>query len=363
MISAHLLLATTIVVAATAVGLALLVVLAKLVRSRRERALEAMLAPHRRSMLVVGSGEDDDGSALAHLLSVEGRTWEHLGPAVSAMLSKVRGAPADDLVLVLREHGDVARALVDLGARSVITRARAARLLGLVRDRDHVPELVRLLSDPSPEVRLVAVRALGAIGDPAAARDVLRALRSVRGHVGVPAYLVAEALLSMGTGSTPALLEGLGSDDATVRNAAALVCGRATVASSAARLRELLDDDPDPEVRTTAAVSLGMLGGSDDVVALARHTLTSEPATLRRTCAAALGELGHPLGTDALAALLDDPDRRLAEMAAEALAQLGTPGTSRLEQAAGDESVPQAARAARAALALARLRLGHGAVA
>ena len=362
MIDAHLLLVSTIVVALTAVGLAVLVVLAKFLRSRRERATEALLAPHRMSMLILGSGEDDDGAALAHLLSVEGRTWERLGPAVAAMLSKVRGAPADDLVLVLREHGDVARALSELTSRSVVTRARAAYLLGLVRDREHVPELVRLLADPSPEVRLVAVRALGAIGDPDAAADVLRALHSVRGHVGVPAYLAAEALLSMGTGAAEALLDGLGSDDATVRNAAALVCGRATVASSAPRLRELLDHDPDPEVRTTAAVSLGLLGGGDDVAALARHTEGTESATLRRTCAASLGELGHPRGADALAALLGDPDRRLAEVAAEALVRLGAPGSRLLEQVADDDD-PDAARAARAALVLERLRLGHGAVA
>ena len=359
MITQGVLLATTLAVALTAVALALLVVLAKVLRTRREHAGEALLVPHRLPLLMVGAGEDDDGSALAHLLTVEDRAWQRLAPAVVAMLSKVRGAPAEDLVFVLREHGQVARALADLRSRSVITRARAIHLLGLVRDRDHVPHLIPLLSDPSPEVRLVAVRALGAIGDPAAALDVLRALHSVHGHVGVPAYLVAEALLTMGTGSAEALHEGLDSDEATIRNAAALVAGRGTFVSSAPRLRQLLEADPDPEVRTTAAVSLGLVGGADDVAALARHTAGSEATSLRRTCAAALGELGHPLGADSLVALLGDPDRRLAEISADSLVRLGRPGVSRLEEV-GDGD---AGRAARSALALARLRAGEGAVA
>lgn len=107
MISASLLIVTNLVVALTAVGLALVVVVAKLGRARRERTTRTVVTPHRLPLLVVGSGEDDDGAALAHLLSVDSRTWRRLGAAVVALLSKVRGAPAEDLVLVLREHGEV----------------------------------------------------------------------------------------------------------------------------------------------------------------------------------------------------------------------------------------------------------------
>jgi len=213
-ITQGVLIGISVVVALTAVGLTALVVVAKLVRSHRERATDAALAPHRMPLLILGSGEDDDGAAMAHLLAVEHQAWRTVGPAVTAMLAKVRGEPVEDLVLVLREHGDVDRAVSELGSRSVVTRARAAYLLGLVRDRSHVPHLLPLLRDRSAEVRLVAVRALGAIGDPVAAGHVLRALHSVRGHVGVPAFLAAEALLSLGTGGAAALREGL---DSTTR--------------------------------------------------------------------------------------------------------------------------------------------------
>jgi HEAT repeat protein len=359
-ITQGLLIGVSVVVALTALGLTVLVVAAKLARTRRERVMEAALAPHRMSLLVLGSGEDDDGAAMAHLLAVDPQAWRTVGPAVTAMLAKVRGEPVEDLVLVLREHGDIDRALSELRARSVVTRARAAYLLGLVRDRSHVPHLLPLLRDRSAEVRLVAVRALGAIGDPAAAGDVLRALHSVRGHVGVPAFLAAEALLAMGTGGAAALREGLDSDDPTVRNAAALVAGRGTFVSTAPRLRELVDADPDPEVRATASAALGFVGGGDDVATLARHTAGGEPVELRRTCAAALGEVGHPLAADALAGLLADPDRRLAQIAADALVQLGPSGITRLTGV--PEGTP-AATAARGALQLARLRSGERALA
>jgi len=359
-ITQGVLIGISVVVALTAVGLTVLVVVAKLVRTHRERATEAALAPHRMPLLILGSGEDDDGAAMAHLLAVDHQAWRTVGPAVTAMLAKVRGEPVEDLVLVLREHGDVDRALAELGSRSVVTRARAAYLLGLVRDRSHVPHLLPLLRDRSAEVRLVAVRALGAIGDPVAAGDVLRALHSVRGHVGVPAFLAAEALLSLGTGGAAALREGLDSDDPIVRNAAALVSGHGTFVSSAPRLRELVDADPDPEVRATAAAALGCVGGADDVPTLARHTAVGEPVELRRTCAAALGEVGHPLAADTLTGLLADPDRRLAQIAADALVQLGPTGIAQL---AGVPDGTPAAPAARGALQLARLRAGEGALA
>ena len=352
MIPEHWLPVVSLAVGAAAVGLALLVVATKLARVTRQRSAAAAAAPHRLAMVVVGADEDDDGNGLAHLLGVDRRSWRSLAPAVVGMLTKVRGKPAQDLARVLREHGEIDAALGDLSARSSVRRARAAHLLGLVKDPAHVEALLPLLGDHSAEVRLVGARALGAIGDPRAAKGILAALLPVRGRVGIPAYLAAEALVSMGYDTAPALRDGLYSHDPVVRNVSAVVAGQNNLSSVTGRLRELLTIDHDLDVRRSAAEALGLVGGAEDVGELARHTDAVEPPTLRRACAAALGELGDLRAADPLLRLLADPDRRLAEIAAHALIRLGPPGLAQLE---GVPAAGPAGRVARAALAAARL--------
>lgn len=352
MISTAALAAAFAAIMVAALGLAVLIVAARATRLLREKAAEAAVAPHRTAMIVVGSDEDTDGEGLAHLLGVDHDSRRRLGPAVVAMLSKVRGRPAEDLATVLREHGHIDSALSRLRSRSLVRRAGAAHLLGLVKDPDHVEQLLPLLEDRSWEVRMVTVRALGAIGDPQAAPGILNALRPIRGHVGVPAYIAAEAVLSMGDGAAYAVRDGLNSPDAVVRNACALVAGQSNLSSATGRLRELLATDADLEVRVSAATALGLIGGAEDMGALASATVAGEAPMLRRTAAAALGYLGDTRAADALLALLADADRRLAEIAARALIRLGPTGLARLVEVPGDGP---AGRVARSALAAARL--------
>jgi HEAT repeat protein len=114
-------------------------------------------------------------------------------------------------------------------------------------------------------------------------------------------------------------------------------------------LRHLLAADPDLTVRETCAQAIGTIGRTDDVEALARHTEASHPPPLRRMCAEALGDLGEPSAVPTLAALLHEPDPRLAEIAATSLVRLGPCGRDALE-AASD------ARPVRSALTLAALQ-------
>ncbi len=352
MITPGVLTAVTLSVTTVALLLVGLVVGARLLRLRGQRSTAAALAPHRMALLVVGAGEDEDGLGMAHLLGVDRRSWRDVGPAVVAMLAMVRGEPAEQLVAVLRQHGDIGRAVNELRSRSVIRRARAANLLGLVRDPEHVTALTALLPDRSAEVRLVAVRALGAIGDSSAADQVLASVGAVRGRVGVPAYVVAEALMSMGSGTEEALLRGLHKKDPVARSVAALVAGHNTLGVASRSLRELLDYDPDSDVRLTASVALGQVGGPEDVDSLSRHISAQTYPPLRRTCAAALGEVGNDLAVEVLVLLLADPDRRLAEVAARSLLRIGPAGADRL--AVIPTGTPSG-RVARAALVAARL--------
>jgi HEAT repeat protein len=240
------------------------------------------------------------------------------------MLTKVRGVPAERLVEVLRGHGGLERAVLDLGHRSPVRRAQAAQLLGLARAENALRRLVAALNDEVGEVRNSAAYGLGLVGDPAGARAILTALG--KPGRGLPASTAAEALQAMGVGVAEALRESLGDPNARTRTVAAYLTGQRSFTRALPELRHLLDTDPDLTVRETVAVAIGRLGRAEDVAVLARHTTIDDPITLRRACAAALGELGETDAVPALVELLDDPDPRLAEIAATSLIQLGPSG-------------------------------------
>ena len=332
------------------------IVIAKVRRVRVGVSARAMLAPYRLGLVAMASGEDEGGQAKFALCALPSPIWARLRPSVVAFLPKVRGLPADDLTELMRAHGEIDEAGRMLSSRSAVRRARAAYLLGLMRDTDSVVLLVPLLNEPVADVRMVAARALGTIGDPSAASAVLRALRTQHGHIGLPAWVAAEALLAMGSGIEPALQIGLASQDPAVRHVCAVVAGHGTYLLAAPQLRILLATDGDGDVRVSAAVALGRLGGADDAATLARHAHASESTVLRRTCATALGDLGHREGMEALTELLGDGDRRLAELAADSLVRIGSEGIARLEEAAATPLQGPSARAARGALELAGMR-------
>ncbi len=354
MIAGSVLLIASTVIGLSCASLVAVIVIAKFRRSRADVKSRALLAPYRRALIAIISGEDEDGEAKAALHAVPAPIWDRLRPSVVAFLPKVRGIPADYLGELLRSHGDIERATRMLTSRSPSRRARAAYLLGLVRDPDNAALVLPLLGDPDADVRLVAARALGAIGEFSAASSILHALRTNHGQIGLPAWAAAEALLAMGVQIAPALQIGLASEDAAVRNVCAVVAGLGAFSSVAPQLRVLLATDSDGDVRASAAVALGRVGGAEDAAALARHTDASETSVLRRTCATALGDLGHRESLDTLAGLLGDGDRRLAQLAADCLVRIGHEGIARLEEAAAGQC--PSARAARGALDIAGLR-------
>ena len=330
------------------------IAVAKTRRGRGSVRSTSLLAPYRKALIAMASGEDQDGQAKDALYAVPATTWVRLRPNVLAFLPKVRGISADDLSDLMRFHGEIDRAKEMLTSRSAVRRAHGAYLLGLVRDRFSSPFLLRLLGDPDADVRLVAARALGVIGEPLAASGVLGALRTHHGQIGLPAWVAAEALLAMGSEITPALQAGLASEDPAVRNVCAMVAGHGTFASTVPQLRILLATDSEADVRASAAVALGQIGGADDVASLVRLTDASETTVLRRIAATALGNLGQRESLDTLTVLLSDGDPRLARLAAESLVQIGPEGISRLGEAASGLS--PSARVAGAALDLAGLR-------
>jgi len=313
-----------------------------------------LLSTYRHALITIASDEDDDGQAKAVLDAVPGPIWERLRPRVVAFLPKVRGTASDDLGELLRSRGEIDRATKMLTSRSGVRRARGAYLLGLVRDPNLAVLLVPLLEDREPDVRLVAARALGEIGESSAANGILRALRTSRGRIGLPDWVAVEALLAMGAEIAPALEIGLKSNVAAVRNVCAQVAGHGTFFAAAPQLCTLLDADGASAVRNSAAMALGRVGDATAVAVLARNTNSAQSAELRRTCATALGDLGRSEGLNTLAELLDDRDRRLAQIAADSMVRIGSDGIRKLEEVVVGHT--PSAQAGRGALELAGLR-------
>ncbi len=328
------------------VALVLLIVATKVTRTLREQRVAALVAPHRPHLLAVASGEDDDGAHRDALMEVDGPARGAVDDAVVELLSKVRGAPAEELAAVLLAHGAVDRAPHDLRHRSTLRRARAAHVLGLCHVGAALPLLVEALGDPAPEVRVAATRALGRIGEPSASAAMLAAVGAERV---VPAGPAADALEGMGVGISTSLRDALSAPSPTTRTVAAYLSGEGSFTRSREGLRTALAHDVEPTVRAAAAVALGRMGQAEDVEVLLDQTAPSQPRALRRACASALGELGEPSAVSGLRELLFDDDPRLAEIAATSLGQLGQPGREALDSAASTPAVETAR-------ALARLR-------
>ena len=224
----------------------------RLVEASRAR----LASTSRRSLLALAAG-DDDPALLETLAGLPPATWRAVEPTAVALLGKVRGEAYAALVSVLERRGMADRALRDVHRWGAIRRARAAEVLGSLRRRDAVPPLRHLLTDPDPDVRMVAVRALGRIGDADSATPLLQALVGPRP---IPPQLIAQALMGLGAPAQPLVEAGLGHPDELVRATAAEVLGLVGAISATARLVRALREDASLEVRLRAARALGKLG-------------------------------------------------------------------------------------------------------
>lgn len=361
LISSGLLHVVAVAVLCLCLLLAAVVVLSKLVTTRRHAETRKRLAPLRTDLLAVAAGEDSDGAARDRLIDHPDRRGE-LDRAVVGVLTKVRGAPAEALVEVLRGRDAVARTLRATRSVSSVHRARAFRTLGLLRDAELTDDLLRGLHDRSPEVRLVAARAIGAVGPPAgerAARAVLRAVRTQLAQPGVAAGTATDALVRLGVAAEPAVQQGVTDDDSGVRLVAATVAGRGLFSSCTPQLAVLARTDPGQLVRVAATNALGEIGRLADGPVLVGLTDPSEPTAVRRAAATALGRFGTVEAAATLHALLGDDDRGLAAVAAAALCESDA-GRAALNGAAADpEDSGRSARTARATLEVLRLRDGR----
>jgi HEAT repeat protein len=336
--------------AAAAVTLA--VVAARAVRLWLDRRRERLAAGPRRILLAFLA---DGGPAdqLEQLVALRGPHWRALEPAATAMLAKVRGEARDALVTVFERHGVGDRALRDLRSAGPVRRGRAAEVLGNLRRRDAVPALCERLTDRDPDVRLAAVRALGRIGDAAAAGPLLATLATPDP---APVQLVAYALVQLAAGADGPLLAGLDHPDPQMRATILDTLRLRGTTGAEARVVEVLRGDPSAEVRRRAAAMLGRVGGRASLDPLVAAAAGDADREVRAAAAHALGDLGTPAAVPALRDLVGNRRYRVAHEAAAALVRLGAPGVATLRELAADGTAAAHALEALAAADLAAAR-------
>lgn len=302
---------TVLVVCCAAMLLATVAV--RVGRARRARRLEVRTAQVRPLLLEVLTAEEEEiAPACAAVAALPDALWPAAERFVLAAFDSVRGEVRDALVEVLVERGTLSRALAATQSRSAVRRARAAEVLGLVGHVSGRRGLVRLLADPNSEVRTVAARALGQIGDPHLTTILLDALRP---GSDVPPSVVGTALLGTGEADTAALEAGLVADDEVVRLTAIAVSAELLVLATARTVADRGLTDPSATVRVQAARALARLGGAWAVPALAAATDPSEASAVRVAATRTLGDMPFPPARAHLAGLRDDEDpdvRRLA---------------------------------------------------
>jgi HEAT repeat protein len=342
---------TIAVLAAVVAALTVGIVAVRLVRTMQRRRRAALAEGPRRALLAFVADNGEEGAD--ELVAIDNDAWRAAEPAATALLGKVRGEARSALADVFQRRGAALRARRALRDRSPVRRARAAELLGDLKLTEAVPELCDLLEDRQPDVRIVAVRALGRIGDPAAA---WRLLASLDRPDPTPSLLVTDAMVQLGTEVEVTLSAALDHPQARVRAVCLDALGLLGATGTVSRVARVLDADPSLDVRVAAALTLGKFGARSGVPPLTDALEDGRPVPLRATAARALGELGAASAVPRLEALLDDGAYRVAHAAAHALRRLGPVGHEALRRAATTGG-PAAAHASEA---LALIAIGAG---
>jgi HEAT repeat protein len=317
------------------------IIAVRVVRQIRQRRYAALAAGPRRALLSFVAGNGEEGSA--DLIAIPQDAWRAAEPGALALLGKLRGEAHQALVSVFLHRGIARKALGDLHSRSRVRRARAAQVLGDLELREAVPELCRLLTDRHLEVRVVAVRALGRIGDPAAAWRLIAGLDQ---NESIPSLLATHTLVQLGPEAEVTLSAALDHPQARVRAVCLDALGLLRATGSVQRMARILREDDVLDVRVAAATNLGRLGTRSAVEPLTGALTPARPTALRSAAAKALGDLGAPAAVPALSALLDDEHYWVAHHAAHALRRLGLGGLAAL-RAVLDEGTAEAGAHAR----------------
>ena len=184
--------------------------------------------------------------------------------------------------------------------------------------------LVKLLQDPSPDVRRTAAQSLGKIADPTGEQALVKALEDLDPQVReYSVWALGQIGEEVDNTTALALVKALGDTQSNVKRAAASALGRigtrqvvVELLTEAIRMRET-------EMLRYSVEALSELDSPSAYVELI-SALNVSDARIRQVAIAALGELGDPRALPAIRnRLLQDPDIGVRTEAAFRLGKLG----------------------------------------
>lgn len=263
---------------------------------------------------------------------------------ILGLIITLKGEARELLVRTLEQAGYVGYLVRRSRSASAARRARYAALLGGTHSIRAVPRLTALLArDESPEVRIVAAEALGAIGHLPSMHALFEAARN---PTRFQELRIANVLADLGDAALPALQSFLTEGDTRLTALALDILIDIGSVKDARPVVELLADRS-PEVRARAAALLGTAGIVEAIPALV--FASRDPMWfVRLRIVKALAAIGVPDDADERAAyfgalqhLLFDDAWHVRRQAAAALAAAGSEGCAILASAG-----TQAARAA-----------------
>lgn len=255
----------------------------------------------------------------------------------------VAGAAAEAL---LKIGGEIMHPVIDLfKEEDWKLRVLAADILGKLGDRKAVPYLKGRLIDPRREVSRAAARAMRNLGDNCgetvfsilcgdeALNDQLLknnpdGLDEIFMHfLQDQDWQIRKRAADMlgiirSRYALRPLINALSDTDGWVRSSASLAIGRIGDGNGIKPLIRTLSD-PNPRVRMSGAEALGELKAAeavDKLIELLQDNLDVKQAVIK-----ALGEIGDPLSSPALAPMLGDSEETIRNMTVEALGKTANP--------------------------------------
>lgn len=200
--------------------------------------------------------------------------------------------------------------------------ALAAERLGHMRCKEAIPLLVSALESRNMDLKLMAVHALGLIGDYSALPHLVKMYRgTIASGEEVSRKVLTSSIISFGAAASRDLIMELSFPDWRMRSAVLDILGEIGGARIAPAVTRLLKD-PERDVRAKAAKCLGKLKYSDALPMLC-ETLVDSSWVVRLHCARSLGLIRDERAVPHLVRRLADRNWQVRQCVSEALGRIG----------------------------------------
>ncbi len=257
--------------------------------------------------------------------------------------AQLKGEDRRNMTAVFEKLGYVKSEIKASRSRRWWRRLEAAINLGTMHSQDAVSALIDAIRDPSEDVRLAAVRALGQLNEPRGLQLLLDAMEGGGGRW--TGSSIVEVLVGVGPHIAPEIVPRL--ESTTNINARLLyvqLCGLLQITAALGSLLLLLGDT-DRETRISAARALGQIGDISAVESLIT-SLDDKSWEVGAEAARALGSLGDKQAVQKLKQVLSDDNWWVRHNAADSLYRLGEEGVEALRDAScSDKGAPRAVAA------------------